>query len=495
MSVPIRGYYDSNELHKYFDAYLRLLLSDEGIDTFNKSYTDLIPLINDTIALQTLYLIFGDFIKDRDIFFTNSSKLHQFIMGNYLNVKEFLNWYKTGHAPNVEYTESVKRFLTIGLLYIDIQTIDIVSYKSDILVNYKRYDNILFIDGDNLYVHITPLFRIISDKYYRLIFFKKDNISNIFASFYRNNKEHHEIIESYGFKKDAADVSLTTLCTYIRENYINYNKDEMKPDVKHFYIITGDEYAEELVNISNHDIIYTIGNLNADTFIRLNAQPILYRKNRYSWALDSNAIDPKIFGEILPAEYDDRIKINWTIIDAVFNGPINRPFRFKYDVMCTPWLIRLIKNTLSDMLDQEYSDIVKILLDNTVVDFDTLRSKIDTFNQVQQEKLYEKYLVIIGAKFFTKDELRKYFLSNHYKYLQSEVYPKMIHGTYQLNQFEMVSLINKFPLVQDALYYFYNFITPSDLFVNTLDIPLALGVTNMTFDEQGNISTITIKKI
>lgn len=493
MSIPIKGYYNADELHKYFDSILRRSLTERGITTFGKYFSQLIESIDENIALQVLYEIFGDPVNDAEKYQSNSSNLQRFILGNYLNVKDFLIWYRTGANPNPEYTDSVKRFLLLGLLYIDIQTDDLLSYKSNKLTKYRKYDDILFIDGDNLYLHITPLFRISDMSLYGMIFFKKDNISNIFASFYRNNKERYDVIEAYGFKKDAADVDLTTLCTYIRDKYIGDNEDMLDPKIKRFYVVTGDEYADELVNLSNRDIAINMHTVNK-LFYRLNAQPILYSKNRLSWSLDLRSIDHKIFGEILPAEYKDRPKIDWTIINDVFNNRV----RFNYDMMCSPWMIQLLKTTGKHVLYQEYDDITKILLDEYIINFYTFINKVNsiTSNQEIRNDLIEKYFVLIGAKFFTKIELRRLFLTPHYDYLTKNVYPR-IEGQdfYTLNQFEMSDLINMKPSSPDALYYFYNYLNPSDLFVTTLDIPLSLGVINMTFGEQGDISTITIKKV
>lgn len=500
MSIPIKEQYSPEELKQYFGNFIVDYQGEREVISL-ENLIELIQPGNDHIALIVMYQLFGNpydkkFPEEQKRYQANKSKINRFAQLNYLDTKTFGVWYRNGQNPKPEYTLAVRRFLLTGFLYINVPTVDVINYRHTNLSKYQRFPNVLLIDGDNLYYHITPLFRMIRDNYYTLIFYKKDNISNNFSSFYRSDSKNIDVIEALGFKKDAADVDLTTLCTYIRIDYLQRHSERMVLPEKRFYVVTGDEYADELVNISNLDLSATSDN---KLFDRLNAQPILYEFNQHSWSFDAAEIYPKSFGEILPAEYRNRLKINTSIVDAVFNK--NQKNIFQFNPMCTPWLIKLLKRSRDNqnIMKPQYSTIVNILSNDRVINFESFLKVVNSMNIPLQDKieLHEQYFVLIGAKYFTRRELRDSFLVNHVNYLISILLKKSPNeeGFYQLTPEETKKLLEQPVSFPGELYIFYNVTQLIDLFTQTLDIPAALGVERINFGQNGNIVSLVVRVI
>ncbi|HLX54175.1 MAG TPA: hypothetical protein VKR58_09545, partial [Aquella sp.] len=371
-------------------------------------------------------------------------------------------------------------FLRSGVLFLPILGENLISYKNNKINIFEKYENILIIDGDNLYFHIGPLFRIKDPRYYYIVLYKRDNISRIFGTFYAPGIQY-EIIRSLDIEKDSIDVNITALVTYLRLWCIIRNN----PSKKNFYMTSGDEFVHELILLSEDDI-YNSNQRGLVSFERIQSQIIVDGNPERDWSFDINDIDNTIFGNITAYPYGDNIEYNEENINDFLHFQMHR----EYQPLVSPWFINLIKTKNISELEMypEFDDVRGILKLITVTNFNEFRKE-----SRRSESLLEKYLVLTGSKYFTMGEIRRLFFIDHYQYLlEIGAYnrPMVLEGL-DLGRFLNNSIRNR-----ERLYYVYPYARIDEFFYKNLDIPIALGVTRVEvveIDGVKHVSTLEFK--
>lgn len=473
--VDVRSQYISRRnVHDYMDID----------DSIREDYEYMVDNLDDMKAAKIMHLIFGrpgEVFNRRSDKYQNVALLEHFAMYNHIETDEVYPWY-SGSKPNSKMIEAVKRFLRIGFLYLEYNTNNSIQYKDTLIRKYSGYNNIVFIDGDNLYFHISPLFRIFDNEYYFIFFSKRNNISEIFSSYYHllGNPTSIDIITSFDTKKDAADVNLNLVSTYIRDSHLSEDYD-----TKNFYVLTGDQYAVEICALSNYQIGVNIRDL-ASNFSWLNAQPLFY--NGRNWSFQINSIDNRIFGEILPKEYEHRMRFDRYNINLFLSSNQNR----NYDPMCTPYLINLIKERGDLALYGGYKEVQDILSDESVHNFDSFSQSISNRPQEKRRDLLESYLVLVGAKYFTRSELLFNFLPHHVSFV-SRLFMGNELDRYTLENDELIEFLNLPVNKLESLGAFYQFSNVDELFYRNIDIPISLKIKYIQFENE-KIKSILISR-
>jgi len=481
IAIPFKDSYGLDDQLNYFYKELLNIYKRQGIYTSRQNtindYKNLVNNINNIQALHFLYKIFD---HPTELKMTRQwSRLEHFAMSNYINVKYLKQWYWGSNPPTNQIFRAVKKLLLHGVIFIPIKSDNLINYKNTSLNKYTNYQNIIFIDGDNLYSHITPLFRLDDRRYHNIIFFKKDNISDIFAALYNFNPQIADVIVSMGTLKDAADVDLTILSTFIRENVINkkiINKD--------FYILTGDEYADEVINISNSDLY---SNKNTSLFQRLNAQPIIFDRNSpNSWAYDPRDFQFLTYGEPLPKDYGDRLYFNAANITMY-----DQWNSVQYIPMCSTWMIDLIRDRSPNIsLASNYSRIQLLISRIDISNYQELKVEILKIQDpIVRIDLFEKYLVLVAAKYFTRTELIRFFLHPHFTYISNLLGTRT--GDHVIKDNDLQYLFNLNIDKPGVLNVYYNFINIEELYLYP-DILVALGIISLGFSNNGKIIALKI---
>ena len=496
-----KSFYSSDDIKNIFYPNLYNIIN--GI--YPKFYSDdeYIKLINSTLlnpsyAANFLYLIYGqpdsifDYPKNVEI----ESLLDLFSMSNSIEPKIFKAWYRQPNH-NVDIFLAIKRFLIDGYLYVNIVKNTLNNSLKEIFKICPGKSTVFLIDGDNLYYHIGPLFKILGPEEYAINFFRSNNISPIYSGYlslynkYTKNKGNINTIESYNSRKDAADVELTTCMTFLKAYQISH-KDIF--EVGNYYIVTGDEYSHELVITSN--IFYE----KSDYVFRLNSQLIDFTKNisrnmQSPWTINPSHFSIKDFGELNPRLITDKIRPSLGVFDNQnnINNLILSDNPSTKDPINTMWVINFIKSIvdLPTLPDNEYSDVLNLLQRIDIYSYKDLITELSLpkYNNTKFE-LIEKYLVLIGAKYFTKAEMLKYFFSTQFKffnalralYNNNSLTPDIavyldgnivITGNI-LDQFLKLDIDNR-----DIFNLFFNITNIKDVYTKHIDVLWCLSIKNI----------------
>ena len=500
---PYKNQYTYQDIINTFYPELFRIIVDRYPER-DELYTDqrYLTLINMTLenplyAARFLYLIFGypDNIFGPNIFDKDAiAKLEFFAMTNNLNIEKFESWYRQG-SHDIDTFLAVKRFLIDGSLTVELDIGYLNDKLSEILERFKNKSHVFLLDADNLYRHIGPLFRLVDPDLYSISFFKKNNISPYYTGFralyYRTtNGINSTTIEAYGARKDAADVEITTAMAILKVEEVLHSISVGK-----YYVVTGDEYAHELVETSNNFF------RTRDHVIRLNSQLIDFNKTwsrLQPWAIDPKDFPMHIYGEL--TDYNIDVKIRPIV--SPFDGRDNNLNNLLVSVnpstntpICTMWMIYFIKNNpeISTPVMEDYTEIFNILRRIDISSYQEFKDYI--FSNVTVDKwieLRQQFLVLMGAKYFTMKELRQYFLPQQFSYLKS-LKDKIKNDTlpfytYNRNGRSITltdkTLINEFLALpisnRDIFNIFFKITFQTEAYLYHIDILIALSIYNVS---------------
>ena len=273
------------------------------------------------------------------------------------------------------------------------------------------------------------------------------------------------------------------MCTLKITQYIR------KINVDKYYVITGDEYSHELVETTN-DFFKRPGYMS-----RINSQLIDFsHRIKSPWAINSNDFPINIYGELNPKEIGDKLNPELSIFNPPnsignivsstrpsTNNPIN-----------STWFIDFIKSiTELPNIDYEYLELLKIISRIDVSSYEDMIKVINDFPVKNSIILKEQYLVLIGAKYFTRDELIKYFLYDHNEYL-NDIRDKINNNTYSILLYKLENnivtisnpnIVNDFFSLNiqniDIFDQFYRTFFHIEAYIKHIDVLIALGITNI----------------
>jgi len=481
---PYKSHYSYDEIKNIFYPNLyKIIRGNNFVEPYSDSkYLELInhTLNNPFTAARFLYLIYG---PPNVIYGGNKNKeiesaLDLFSMSNSIAPADFKKWYSQP-SPNVDIFLAIKRFLLDGSLYFDIKKGYLNDLTADILKSYSGKDYVLLLDGDNLYYHIGHLFKILGSNVYAISFFRRNNISPIYGGYlelynriYNLNDTKIATVESYGARKDAADVELTTAMAYLK---INQNLKNIK--VGKYYIVTGDEYANELVITSNE--FFKIENY----VLRLNSQLIdftnyISRTMLSHWTINPADFPVNYFGELNPKILTERIKPNVSDTNNI-NFFINSNHPSTTNPINTNWLIDFIKSgiKLSDLPNNDYRLIIELLQQKNILSYRDFVNELNNFSSSDKLNLLEQYLVLIGTKYFTTKEIVRYFFADQYLFLDRIKLNYISGALIKISDPSIINYLVEIPIKnKDILNIFYNISHQKEAYIRHVDILNALSI-------------------
>lgn len=503
--IPYRSQYTYQELQDIFYPRLFEILFNRA-PTPRESYSNdnYLSLINALLGnpfagARFLHLIFGDpknifgnGRRDKDA----EARLDLFAQANRIEPKVFKRWYQQG-THDVDIFLALKRFLIDGSLGVFIPFGTLNEQSDEILQTYSGKSHVLLVDADNLYYYIGPLFKLTDPDTYSVGFFRKNNISPIYAGYhalyYRLNTGNQistTTVEAYGARKDAADVELTTAMAYMK-----IYQATAGAQVGKYYIVTGDEYAYELA-ASTNDFFG-----RSDYAVRLNSQPTNFTDRRFvrsKWTINPADFPMRLYGKLNLRE----IEVDPRPVSGPFDGQANSLNNLltsnqpsTSDPTNSMWMIEFIKVNpelyIPVLID--YEEIFSILTRIDISSYQEFMSYINN-NYVGERniELKEQYLVLIAAKYFTRNELITYFLLNQYNYIES-LRQGVLNGTLErykyrregndviitdnatIIQFISLSISNR-----DIFNIFFKISHPFEAYIYHIDVLLALSINNVT---------------
>lgn len=516
--IPYKSRYDGNDIQSIIYPELYRILNDSNVPPFSfRIYAEMVySLLNRSEeASRFFHLIYGppNVISSSPNNREYIARLDLFAMLNRIDVGIFKSWYFRG-TPDVNIYRAIKKFLLSGILYVNIDKNYLNNQLSTIFEIVKEKPYVALFDGDNLYYHIGSMFKILSPDFYSLVFFKKNNISPIYIGYsllYQRRFEGtaitHSTIEAYGARKDAADTELITATALLKVQQslrnLNINK---------YYVITGDEYASELVRTTNEFF-------GTNIMTRFNSQKFDFTDSnaiRNPWTINPSDFPINIYGELNGNKVGDKLRAELSIFGPKsFNELLNSTNPSTRDPTNSFWFLDYIKSLTNEELsiDPEYYQLVQIILTKNISSYRELIRELGNYSQSDRVKLLQNYLVLIGAKYFTMQELIDNFLYRQRDYLNNIKFNIEI-GSIILTQYNITNdgsirindkdIIREFFLLdfanRDIFDLFFEATSPMEAYLSNVDICIALGIKNIDFGivnplrpEQVQIHSFTFK--
>lgn len=502
--IPYKPQYSHDELRSIFYPLLIRTFSgreprpDEGYS--DARYMKLINrlLDNPFIGSKILHQIFGNpqdifgpVMRDKEA----EARLDLFAMSNRIEPKSFKRWYREG-THDVDVFLAIKRFLIDGTLYIPIPFNNLNVQSAEIFSLYPNKFSVFLIDGDNLYYHIGPIFKLLSPDLYSIVFYRVGNISPIYAgyltlynrTFPEEERSKFTTVESYGARKEAADVELITCMARV-----SIHQTIRNTEIGKYSIVTGDESAHELIETTN-------GYFNrTDLVQRLNSQLIDFtdrflRNMRPAWTIDPRDFPMNTYGELNSRLITGKLRPIISVFDGGRNNLNNLLVSTQpstEDPINTMWAIDYVKSLSIPTVpaDPEYFELFQLLLRIDISSYgDLVRALNEEYNEVMIRNFKEQYLVLIGAKYFSRKELLTYFFPAQLRYLNrlragivnqtlaSTSYIRddnniTIKDSLIVNEFFRLPINNK-----DVFNMFYKNTFAVEAYLYHIDVPIALSI-------------------
>lgn len=474
--------YDGNQVYTE-DDYIKSVnqLLFENMNSY-KVAAIMTSMFNDGSALRNIRPVDKVNIKE--------SRKELFASLYYIPPKIFKQWLRSPQI-NIKIMLAIKYFLIYGQTSFDIKPYQINDYlftnKSKLEIKY--YNDLYLIDGDNLYSHILPLFNLNVIGGF-IVFYKRSNISPFFAAqLSMDQKENINVIQTEQSKKDAADMSI---CRYL--TMITANRDNIRQNQR-AHIISGDEASQEIIRMTN-------SYLQFEYVDRINSQ--LIGPNKSFWDISDyiNYFPRKNYGDLIfkteMSNLPIRSNINYFNFKDYLSG--NYSNTNSDNVIVSPWIIILMKRFNNIITELHVERIIKIFNIKSFADFlNYLDNNNFSTNDIFDYK--DQLLKIIGAKFFTIQELVDKFLYNHIR-LITEIKKILIKRNIKTIDVELISRISKLTPDTDYIYLlelvrefislypdntnflriYYKFINPIELYINYIDFNIALGIEDIQVD-------------
>lgn len=507
--IKYKLYYDDRDRHISFSNTINRMLNYPQLNPNFSPYIKYLFLVNKLLSNEFLLRNFMNIIfEDRSTFGRGTpesqirksieSRKELFASLHFLRPIDFKNWFKRP-VRDFEILNAIKQFLISGRISYDVGVRTLTPFLYDEIKNSEFLNNndILLLDGDNLYSHITPLFELDENIGMIVTFFKHGNISPYYSAYanYKKNLVRYNTIESEQSKKEAADICMNKYITRQLVQLINSRKNV--PSRK-MLIITGDESSEETIATHNAELRYLNLLKNYEEYlIRINSQ-IEGLEREHPWSIKNIDFPRKYYGDLLFKSREKGSKIlersEISIINLGYYLEGNLSENNNINVIVSSWVIQLIKRYKHKITNYEVEKILKL---NDIRNYEDFIRYVDNIQDGGIRHRYkDQYLKIIGAKFFTNEELIRDFYNTHYELIKKIknrydiIYRPPRDGIYivgineededikyYLNQF-----IGTKPANYDILSTFYTNIDFKQLYYNYIDIDIALGIIHIEID-------------
>jgi len=515
MNVSIKSLYTDGDFENIL--YPLVYYTIRGSTSNIPRYTDdiYVRLVNQLLSspIDQVVLMQNFFEKGIELYINT---LYDFATINDIKTDDLFNWYVNPKLDN-SITIAIKRLLYTGVLFhlkkiysLD-QFINIYKTKQH---EYIQANNIFFLDGDNLYLHGSRFFQLTdgNKNNYGFTFFKQGTISPNISILSEYSKTKNYIIDSYAYDKDAADVILNELLTFLKYSLLSFSQDNQN---KTFYILTGDHYANEILE-SGIEFVKS-NNLTNVRFRWVNTQVISYIRGIKSakdddiWAYNPNDFPIYEFGVLSFPRYSDEInisnvrgaktispvgklKINIGDIgrylkrDMNFIGEKLDGLNVKYPI-ASSYIIRMIKSGIGFMSNFEIDFILRRF---DVINYDNFITVLSNwYGNESIINFKDEYLVLMGSKLLTRKEIRNYFYNEQFNMLTNLRLNLINRGilTYKINRgTPEYDIMMKIPQNDNILKYLYKFLTYREMYYKHLDIDIALGIIDVGITLTSNLN-------